>query len=65
LLNQNGEVIDELLTGQGEKSYGINMAYNTNQEGAKSLEPGNYRALWYSDGELISQWRFSVKDENK
>ncbi|PIN90777.1 hypothetical protein COU60_00335 [Candidatus Pacearchaeota archaeon CG10_big_fil_rev_8_21_14_0_10_34_76] len=59
LINGNGEIVDEIST--DEKSNGVSRVYNFGDD-AKMLEPGDYRALWYSDGKLVSQWEFVLKE---
>lgn len=59
LINGNGEIVDEIST--DEKSNGVSRVYNFGDD-AKMLEPGDYKALWYSDGKFVSQWEFVLKE---
>ena len=68
LLNSRGEIIDEKTI---YDSWFIEVSYNISEEEAASLpqdkrskinrlEPGEYRAVWYSNGKLVTMWDFGV-----
>ena len=67
LINQSGDITDSFsIKDRGvNESYGINMVYNSGSDadGNGTLASGDYHALWYSGGELLAQWQFSVKEK--